>query len=312
MASEPAEAEGKAQSRLAEWSKRRERGSVLLLRIMTFISLRIGRRAGRFFLYLIAAYFFAFAPQARRHSRTYLRRALGREPTARDWFRQVLTFATTIHDRVYLVNAQYDLFDITVEGEPLVQQYLAAGQGTFLMGSHLGSFEAIRAVGQRRPGLRVVMAMYEENANMVNARLAAINPAASLDVIPLGRMQTMLKIHAALDQGAFVGVLGDRTFGSEGGQIAQFLGAPARLPVGAMRAAAALRCPVVFMVGLYRGGNRYTIAFEPLADFSSIPRGGRQAALQEAITRYACLLEKYCRSDPYNWFNFYDFWLGAQ
>ena len=312
MASEPADAEVKAQSRLAEWSKRRERGSVLLLRIMTFISLRIGRRAGRFFLYLIAAYFFAFAPQARRHSRTYLRRALGREPTARDWFRQVLTFATTIHDRVYLVNAQYDLFDITVEGEPLVQQYLAAGQGAFLMGSHLGSFEAIRAVGQRRSGLRVVMAMYEENANKVNARLAAINPAASLDVIPLGRMQTMLKIHAALDQGAFVGVLGDRTFGSEGGQIAQFLGAPARLPVGAMRAAAALRCPVVFMVGLYRGGNRYTIAFEPLADFSSIPRGGRQAALQEAITRYACLLEKYCRSDPYNWFNFYDFWLGAQ
>ena len=312
MASEPADAEVKAQSRLAEWSKRRERGSVLLLRIMTFISLRIGRRGGRFFLYLIAAYFFAFAPQARRHSRTYLRRALGREPTARDWFRHVLTFATTIHDRVYLVNAQYDLFDITVEGEPLVQQYLAAGQGAFLMGSHLGSFEAIRAVGQRRSGLRVVMAMYEENANMVNARLAAINPAASLDVIPLGRMQTMLKIHAALDQGAFVGVLGDRTFGSEGGQIAQFLGAPARLPVGAMRAAAALRCPVVFMVGLYRGGNRYTIAFEPLADFSSIPRGGRQAALQEAITRYACLLEKYCRSDPYNWFNFYDFWLGAQ
>jgi predicted LPLAT superfamily acyltransferase len=167
-------------------------------------------------------------------------------------------------------------------------------------------------VGQRRPGLRVIMAMYEENANRVNAQLAAINPAAALDVVPLGHMDTMLKIHACLDQGAFVGVLGDRTFGSEGGEIVEFLGAPARLPVGALRAAAALRRPVVFMVGLYRGGNRYHVAFEPLADFSSIPHGGRQAALQEAVTRYASLLEKYCRSDPYNWFNFYDFWLGAQ
>jgi predicted LPLAT superfamily acyltransferase len=27
--------------------------------------------------------------------------------------------------------------------------------------------------------------------------------------------------------------------------------------------------------------------------------------------RYAQLLEQYTRSDPYNWFNFYDFWQGA-
>src|SRR5579862_4909074 len=102
MASERAHAGGsKAQPRLGEWSTRRERGSVLLLRVMTFISLHVGRRAGRFILYFIAAYFFAFAPRSRRHSYTYLRRALGRRATARDWFRQVLTFASTIHDRVY-------------------------------------------------------------------------------------------------------------------------------------------------------------------------------------------------------------------
>ncbi|MFI4890444.1 MAG: acyl-CoA synthetase, partial [Steroidobacterales bacterium] len=23
---------------------------------------------------------------------------------------------------------------------------------------------------------------------------------------------------------------------------------------------------------------------------------------------YAALLERYCTSDPYNWFNFFDFW----
>jgi predicted LPLAT superfamily acyltransferase len=52
--------------------------------------------------------------------------------------------------------------------------------------------------------------------------------------------------------------------------------------------------------------------FEELADFSSIPREARAAAMQAATLRYAALLEKYCRSDPYNWFNFYDFWAGAQ
>ncbi len=50
------------------------------------------------------------------------------------------------------------------------------------------------------------------------------------------------------------------------------------------------------------------MVFAELADFSNIPHGGRAAALEEAVQRYAALLEKYCRSDPYNWFNFYDFW----
>ncbi len=297
---------------LAEWTTRRERGSMLLLRMMTFVSLRIGRPAGRFFLYFIAAYFFAFAPEARRHSRAYLRRALGREPTARDRFLQVLTFASTIHDRVYFVNGQYDLFEISIEGEPLVQSYLKAGKGAFLMGSHIGSFEVTRALGQRQAGVRVTMAMYEHDANNINARLAAINPSAKLDVVPLGRMDAMLKVHDCLEQGAFVGVLGDRTFGSEEGQVVTFLGAPARLPISAMRAAAALRRPVIFMVGLYRGGNRYHVVFEELADFSAIPAGGRNKAVAEAVVRYAALLEKYCRSDPYNWFNFFDYWRGAE
>ena len=312
MASEPAGVPAKTQPRLGEWSTRRERGSVFLLRIMTFISLHIGRRAARFMLYFIAAYFFAFAPRSRRQSYVYLTRALGRKATARDWFRQVLTFASTIHDRVYLVNAQYDVFQISIEGESIAQRYVDTGQGAFLMGAHLGSFEVTRAVGQSHPGLRVVMAMYEEIANKVNAQLAAINPASKLDIVYLGRVDAMLRIHSCLEQGALVGVLGDRTFGSDEGQVVEFLGAPAKLPTSAMRAAATLRRPVVFMAGLYRGGNRYHIVFEELADFSTLPPGGRAAAVQAATLRYAALLEKYCRSDPYNWFNFYDFWAGAQ
>jgi predicted LPLAT superfamily acyltransferase len=65
---------------------------------------------------------------------------------------------------------------------------------------------------------------------------------------------------------------------------------------------------VIFMVGLYRGANRYHVVFEPLADFSNISAGARAAAVRDAIDRYAALLDRYCRSDPYNWFNFFDFW----
>ena len=283
-----------------------------MLRIMTFLSLRLGRSGGRLFLYLIAAYFFTFAPTARRHARTYLRAALGREPTAADRFRHVLTFATTIHDRVYLMKERLDLFDISVEGEDLVHGALEAGTGAFLMGAHVGSFDIIRTVGQRQPGLRVAMAMYEDNARRVNAMLAAINPAAKPDVIALGHVDAMLKIQHYLERGIFVGVLGDRTLGNEATQEVGFLGRPARFPNGAMRAAAIMRRPVIFMIGLYRGGNRYHVVFETLADFSSVEPRQRDAAVRAAIERYAQVLEKYVRGDPYNWFNFFDFWRAGE
>ena len=84
----------------ADWIGHRERGSNALLRIMAFLSLHLGRTLSRIPLYGIAVYFFLFAPTARRHSRRYLQLALGRPPRARDRFRQILSFATTIHDRV--------------------------------------------------------------------------------------------------------------------------------------------------------------------------------------------------------------------
>jgi predicted LPLAT superfamily acyltransferase len=296
----------------AEWVTHRERGSMLLMRLMTFISLRMGRRVGRFFLYLIAAYFFAFAPTAARHARVYLRKALGREPTASDRFRHVMTFATTIHDRVYLMKDRLELFEISVEGEELVHAALESGKGAFLMGAHLGSFDIIRTVGERQPGLRVAMAMYEHNARRINAMLAAINPAAKPQIIALGQLDAMLKVREHLERGTFVGVLGDRTLGNEATQVVGFLGQPACFPLGAMRAAALLRRPVIFMTGLYRGGNRYHVVFEPLADFPAAESRQRDQAVRIAIERYAALLEKYVRSDPYNWFNFFDFWRGAQ
>jgi predicted LPLAT superfamily acyltransferase len=300
-----------AQATPAAWVTHRERGSYTLLRIMTYISLHLGRSFGRRILYVIAAYFFLFAPRVRRHARTYLRRALEREPRAIDRFRQVLSFATVIHDRIYLVNDRFDLFDISIEGESLVREMLREGKGAFLMGAHLGSFEVTRAIGRRQASLRLVLAMYEENARELNAVLAAINPAAKPEIIALGHMDAMLRIREQLERGAFVGLLGDRSLRDEPGQVVDFLGHPARFPAGAMRAAAILHRPVIFMTGLYRGKNRYHVVFEPLADFSSTPSGHRQAAVQTAITQYVKLLEKYCRSDPYNWFNFHDFWRTA-
>jgi predicted LPLAT superfamily acyltransferase len=295
----------------ADWRARPERSNMAMLRIMTWISLRLGRPAGRVVLHLITAYFLLFAPHSRSASRDYLARVLGRPVRLSDLYRHIFTFAATIHDRVYLLNNRFDMFDIEVTGDDMVAKLLADGRGLFLIGAHMGSFEVMRALGRQHAGLNVAMAMYEGNARKVNQMLSAISPMAQQDVIGLGQVDSMLKISACLDQGTAVGMLADRRFGGDVMRTMPFLGGQADLPLGPFRMAAVLRRPVVFMTGLYLGGKRYRIHFEPLADFSHLQSGERQQAIGEAMTRYVGLLEKHCRQTPYNWFNFFRFWHAA-
>ena len=257
----------------AEWRRRSERGSLPLLRLMTWLSLRFGRPFSRVLLRMIAGYFLAFGGAARRASREFLERSLGREPTLAEQYRLFFAFAATMHDRVYLLKDRFDLFDIDVKGAELFDAD-GGTKGVLLMGAHLGSFEVLRACGRHMTGRRVAVAMYEENARRINSVLAAIDPSAMQDIVALGRAQSMLELARRLDEGVIVGVLADRMLGDEPVSMIPFLGRPAPFPTGPMRMAAALRHRVIFMAGLYRGENRYEIRFEWLADFS-LPKSSR-------------------------------------
>ncbi len=291
-----------------EWVVRPERSNTLALRLIVWVALTLGRPAARLALYPVCLYFLIFSSASRSASTKYLRKVLPREPGLADAFRHCHTFAATLLDRVFLFNDQYARFDVRVHDEDLLFDMTARGEGCFLLGAHMGSFEIIRALGRRNTAARISLVMYEENARKFNAVLDAINPDLGLQVILLGRLDSMLKVEAALEKGEIVGMLGDRTFQGEGTIACQFLGEQARFPSGPLRLAAMLQRPVVLMFGLYRGGNRYDIYFERLVETWPAPRAARAVLLQQTLQRYVERLEHYCRDAPYNWYNFYDFW----
>ena len=293
----------------AEWTRRPERGSVPLVRFMVWASIRAGRALSRIILFPIVPYFFLTAARARANTRAFLRRALGREPSLGEVWRVFWNFSTTIHDRVFFLQGRFDLFDVQVRGAELF-----GDSGALLMGAHVGSFEALRACGRVLGKRRVAMAMYEDNARRLNAILAPIDPTAPNDIIALGHVDSMIALEARLAEGDFVGMLPDRRLGDEAAIELSFLGAPAAFPTGPMRMAALLRRRVFFMTGVYRGGNRYEVRFEPLADFAGLDgsdRAARSRAIEEAVRAYAARLEALARDAPDNWFNFHDFWQKA-
>ena len=290
-----------------QWMQRKERGSFFLLRLMRHSSLAFGRHLSRPVVYGIALYFVLAAPAVRKASRSYLERVLQRPATWGDLYQHILAFASTIHDRFYLLNGQADLFDIQVFGAEPIADHHDKGQGLLLFGAHMGSFEVL-LTHSRNNRFNSCVAMYPENARQLNRALAAINPQAITDIIALGQAGSMLTIHHKLATGALVGVLADRAAGPDQYLSLPFLGAPARVPTGPFRMAAMLGQPVYFMTGRYCGSNRYEVHFEPLADFAGVSRSQRNAAVQGALQQYVATLERHCKAAPYNWFNFFDFW----
>jgi len=302
----PAES-GVDQATGREWTAEPERSNKLALGFMGWVAMSLGRSAARLLLYPICLYFLAFSRRARSASRQYLSKVLGRAAGVGDSFRHYHTFASVILDRAYLLNDQLERFDVELHGAGIIDELAASGPGCVLLGSHMGSFEILRAAGKAR-GLSISMVMYEENARKMREALEAINPNLHMGIIALGRVDSILKVEAALARGEVVGMLADRTIRGGAAVRCRFLGEEAAFPTGPIRVAAMLKRPVALMFGLYRGGNRYEIRVERFADFTRASGEDRDRLIERLMQSYAERLEHYCRLAPYNWFNFYDFW----
>ncbi|MCR6475768.1 acyl-CoA synthetase [Variovorax sp. ZS18.2.2] len=305
------------------WTRAPERSNMLALRFICLMALVCGRHVTRLLLPPISLYFLLFAPAPRRQIKRYLFRAIGPHAGWVDGYRLLHAFSSTVLDRVYFLRGRMDLFKLTIEGNVPLETEAAEGRGAFLLGAHVGSFEVMGACKNQRhqKGLRLAMLMYPDNAQRITSILNNIAvPEMRPHVIALGRPNSMLALRDWLDDGGLGGMLADRTLpGSEdqpshhrGNNIVlPFLGQPATFNDGPFRLAALLRRKVFFMAGLYGGGARYDVRFDPLADFAepAVDAADRERRIRAAVEAYVARLEALCRAYPYNWFNFHDFWL---
>jgi predicted LPLAT superfamily acyltransferase len=294
----------------AHWQNRPEGGGRAAIWTIRALALWGGRSFVLALVWPIALYFVLRRGPERRASRDFLTRAFGRPARFGEVFRHVRMYGVTQLDRIFLLAHGERGFDIQVEGLPLLERYIERGRGVLLIGSHQGSFEALRAIGSRRPDLALRVVLDKQKTPEMTALLEELAPQVGACVIDASRGGTSVTLAAAeaCNEGAMVALLADRARANEASRYIPFLGQPAGFPVGPWLLAHSLKVPVVLCFGLYQGGNRYRLVFEPFAEFIDIPRDRRVTDLDAVLARYAARVEHYARTEPYNWFNFHDFW----
>ena len=255
------------------------------------------------------AWFLMTSGRARRASREYLGRVLGRRASLWDVARHFHAFSRAVGDRVLLVAGRLEGFEIETVGLEALLGVLAEGRGCILLGAHLGSFEVLRTVARRCP-VPVWALMHRRPGGSLAPLLEALAPELAARVLAIGDTASMIQARECVERGEIVGILADRGPAVAGHRMvgAAFLGAEAGFPSGPFVLAATLGAPVVMFHGVRVGRGRYRVEFRPFAERVVLRRAVRAADLADVVGRYAAALEGACRAYPFQWFNFFPFW----
>jgi predicted LPLAT superfamily acyltransferase len=293
---------------------------MLGLRITVACYRWFGRPLSLVLVHAIVAYFFLTGRAQRRASLAYLHRvasapegarALGRAPGTWASFLHFRAFALSIFDRLVLWFGRERDLSFEVIGREHYERLLTPTRGAIVVGAHLGSFDALRALADRdRRTVNVLM--YTEHAPRINAVFRALSPDVQLRVIQVepDSMGTALEIRSCIERGELVAMLGDRVEPADRGRTRSvtLLGGRIAIPEAPYLLAGLLGCPLFFMVALREPGPRYRVHAEVLAERVELVRGERDKRIRELAAAYASRLEHHLLQAPYQWFNFYDLW----
>ena len=312
--------EGKLHTESHRWSQVAERGSLWGMRFTAWSYRRLGRHACGVLVHAIVAYFFLTDQTGRRASAAYLRRIyataegraiLARPPGRWQSFLHYREFALSIVDRIGIWFGHVDDFSYEMVGEEYLDRVAEEGRGAIVVGAHLGSFDALRLLAERKNSIVNVL-MFTANAERINTLFRELSPDMDARVIRVDpdSIDSVFTIRKCLQRGELVAILGDRIEPGDQNRTARIplLGDSVELSQAPFLLAALLDCPVLMVLALREGAGRYSVFAEKLADRVRLPRREREKGAAELMTAYAARLESYCKRYPFQWFNFFDYW----
>jgi predicted LPLAT superfamily acyltransferase len=308
-----------AASSPQRWTRIAERGSLWGLRFTAWLLRAAGRGPTLVLVTAVAGYFFLTDRAGRRASAAYLRRvyatpagraALGRAPRTWESFLHYRAFALAIVDRLSIWFGKTDDFQLELHGFEPFDQLGEQNRGAIVLGAHLGSFDVMRMLAAQHQKVVNVL-MFTAHAPHINQVLRELSPEVETHVISVdpGSVEAVFEVRRCLARGEHVAILADRIEPGDRRRASRvpFLGGEALLPQAPFLLASLLGCPVLLVLALRRGPQRYQVFTEVLAEKVQLPRRRREEALGELLTSYAARLEHHCQRAPYEWFNFYDY-----
>jgi predicted LPLAT superfamily acyltransferase len=300
----------------AVWAKAKEFGAgQFRLRFLFGVYCLFGRKALKIAVFPIALAALIFRKSAQDASLDYFEKLNSfterpeHRPTALNALRHIYSFAASLVDKLGAWTGSITESDVEYKNELAVARFfenLRMGKGVFILCSHLGNIELLRAMATSRPEALKVNAFIETaQTQEFNDFIAQVNPDAAINLFPVQDIgiETAFLIKTKLEGGEVVVMAADREPGmnERSGAPLPFLGGTALFPKGAFRFLKLMECDFCFLFICQNSKGKYDVH----VDFFDAERARMP---EEAMKAFAARLEKLLLQYPYQWYNFFKFW----
>ena len=217
-------------------------------------------------------------------------------------YRNYCRFSQVILDRFYMFSG--GKFDMEVENYHLYQELADGEPGFMILSAHVGCYElagyTLVATKKRFNALA-----FGEEAEAIVENRERLFKDTNIRIIPVkDDLSHLFALNDALDNGESVSFPSDRLLGKQRTVECEFLGAPARFPMGPFALAAQRDLPVLTVNVMKTSAKRYKVFVNRLQKEGE----KRDERIKGYVRQYVGHLEEVLRLYPEQWFNYYEFW----
>jgi len=279
----------------------------------------------------VGFFYFIFSKRGRTESKRFLQRAapfiddpkLSKKCRSRFGpLRHIISFSLSLIEKLQAWGGKFSFNDICFQDDDIknLTSELEAGKGAVLLFSHLGNamlLQGLLNLGKTGVSRKIpVTAIMDMKVNAHFSRiLNEVNPQSSIDMIfpdDIGS-HTAVLLEEKIAEGGLVLIAGDRTSMDGKNIMIPFLGKEAPFSYGLFYLVSLLKAPVYFIFGMRRGDMSIKPKYNMCVHKSSLsfdcPRKERMERTSLLAFSFVELLEKYCKKYPFQWYNFFDFWM---
>lgn len=279
------------------------------LKLTWFIYKLFGRKPVEWIAWWVGTITYLSSESLRYYSRKYFEILFAytslpeHKPSIKNSLKHIHNYAESLVDKaeVYSGKSQPDF----EQNNPDLKKDLMKN-GLFFIFTHIGNIELMRAFLMRQNHKKVHIFMQKAHCEKFNSFINSISCHEDLTIYPVEDIgiTTAIEIKKGIDNGDIVFMAGDRLSAqnSEKYYTENILNRKVRLPLGTLKFALMMNCPVYLISCQKTGRNKFKIVSEKFTKES-----GRNVSLGNLKNRLREFLEKNILACPYQFYHFYDF-----
>lgn len=276
-----------------------------------YVTMRFfGHRGGYILLAPVIFMYVLCSCKIRATARHYLSHRFPAAGRLKYWlytYKNIYSFGQVLVDRGWLGTNKDASFKGELVGYDNLVELIGKKQGVVLLTAHVGNWQSALANLGSLPVKVHALMQYDQQA-VAKHYFDLKGEDKPFEIIDAeGPFGGLIDAAAALRRGEVVTIMGDRLVKGSSSTV-NFFGMPVRLPDAAYMLAATAGAPVVVLLAAKTGVKTQQLkvwgSFYPQYK----KRNERAQMLQRCAQKYIEAIEKYLKSYPFQWYNFYNFW----